>query len=40
MRSAGAARSAISHCLHAFYAWCADHAHLPELVTLAETVTT
>ncbi|WP_236052122.1 transposase [Nonomuraea cypriaca] len=32
------ARSQISHRLHAFYTWCADHAYLPELVTLAETV--
>ncbi|MEW1838236.1 transposase [Nonomuraea angiospora] len=32
------ARSQISHRLHAFYAWCADHAYLPELVTLAATV--
>jgi transposase len=32
------ARSQISHRLHAFYAWCADHSHLPELVTLAETI--
>ncbi|MEW1846309.1 transposase [Nonomuraea angiospora] len=31
-------RSQISHRLHAFYAWCADHAYLPELVTLAATV--
>ncbi|MGV9387351.1 ISL3 family transposase, partial [Nonomuraea sp. NPDC003707] len=32
------ARSQISHRLHAFYAWCADHAYLPEFVTLAATV--
>ncbi|WP_433421412.1 ISL3 family transposase [Microtetraspora malaysiensis] len=32
------ARSQISHRLHAFYVWCADHAYLPELVTLAETI--
>jgi transposase len=32
------ARSQISHRLQAFYAWCADHAYLPELVSLAETV--
>jgi transposase len=31
-------RSKIAHRLHDFYAWCADHAYLPELVTLAETV--
>ncbi|MHB8450574.1 MAG: ISL3 family transposase [Mycobacteriales bacterium] len=24
--------------LHDFYSWCADHAHIPELVTLARTV--
>lgn len=32
------ARSQIGHRLHDFLAWCADHCHLPELVTLAETV--
>jgi transposase len=32
------ARSQIAHRLHDFYAWCADHAYLPELVTLAETI--
>ena len=32
------ARSQISHRLQEFLGWCADHAHLPELVTLAETV--
>ncbi|MEO3861647.1 ISL3 family transposase [Acrocarpospora sp. B8E8] len=31
-------RSVIAHRLHAFYAWCADHAYLPELITLAESV--
>ena len=24
--------------MHAFWAFCADHAHLPELVTLAESI--
>jgi transposase len=31
-------RSAISNARHAFGAWCADHAFLPELFSLAETV--
>jgi transposase len=31
-------RSAISNARHKFGAWCADHAFLPELVSLAETV--
>ncbi|GAA0438096.1 hypothetical protein Acor_76610 [Acrocarpospora corrugata] len=35
----GPVRSQISHRLQAFYAWCADHAYLPELRTLAETIT-
>jgi transposase len=32
------ARTQISHRLHQFFDWCAEHSYLPELVTLAETV--
>lgn len=28
----------IRHHLHEFYAWCADHDHIPELLTLARTI--
>ncbi|MGQ0777925.1 MAG: transposase [Pseudonocardiales bacterium] len=28
----------IRHRLHEFFTWCADHAHLPELATLAKTL--
>jgi transposase len=28
----------IRHHLHEFFAWCADHDHIPELVTLARTI--
>lgn len=31
-------RSQISHAKYRFLAWCADHAHIPEIVTLAETI--
>jgi transposase len=31
-------RSRIAHRMHDFLSWCADHAYLPELRTLAETV--
>jgi transposase len=34
----GGVRSDIAHQLHRFYAWCATHHDIAELVTLAETV--
>jgi transposase len=33
-----AVRSQITHRLHDFLAWCAEHAHLPELAALAESI--